>query len=106
MLLDIIRFNGFSHQTLLLPNRIDSINVLWIAIILKSYFLKLLVLQIWNGYDGFWQNGAVLEPMVNFIAYTNHTHTRYKQMILGSERGLYSLLEAYGPYPSFDDMAW
>lgn len=27
-------------------------------------------------------------------------------VIRGGERGLYSLLEAYGPYPSFDDMGW
>ncbi|XP_069104510.1 uncharacterized protein [Argopecten irradians] len=60
--------------------------------------------QIWNGFDGFWQNGAVLEPFVNFMAYANHT--RYKSVVKNSQRSLYSLLEAYGPYPSFDDMGW
>ncbi|WAQ97961.1 YHG7-like protein [Mya arenaria] len=62
--------------------------------------------EIWNGYDGFWQNGAVLETFVNFLANTNATHTRYTSVIKGGERNLYSLLEAYGPYPSFDDMGW
>ncbi|XP_045205151.2 uncharacterized protein LOC123557625 [Mercenaria mercenaria] len=62
--------------------------------------------EIWNGYDGFWQNGAVLESFTNFVAYTNKTHTRYSSVIKGGERELYSLLEAYGPYPSFDDMSW
>ena len=65
-----------------------------------------LVLQIWNGYDGFWQNGAVLETMVNFLAYTGNTSRRYNSVIQNGLRDLYSLLEAYGPYPSFDDMAW
>ncbi|KAK3098040.1 hypothetical protein FSP39_015536 [Pinctada imbricata] len=59
---------------------------------------------IWNGYDGFWQNGAVLETITNFMYYANHT--RYKNVISDSYRDLYSLLEAYGPYPSFDDMGW
>jgi len=38
--------------------------------------------------------------------YTNNTHRRYVKVIKSSERDLYSLLEAYGPNPSFDDMAW
>ena len=62
--------------------------------------------QVWNGYDGFWQDGCVLETFTNFIAFTNKTHTRYKHVITSSERDLYSLLEAYAPYPTFDDMAW
>ncbi|KAH3833393.1 uncharacterized protein LOC127878953 [Dreissena polymorpha] len=62
--------------------------------------------QVWNGYDGFWQNGAVLETMTNFVANTNGTNRRYLSVINGGERDLYSLLEAYGPYPSFDDMGW
>lgn len=62
--------------------------------------------QIWNGYDGFWQNGVVLETFTNFVANTNKTHTRYVSVIKSSERDLYSLMEAYGPYPSFDDMSW
>lgn len=62
--------------------------------------------QVWNGYDGFWQNGAVLETMANIIAYTNKTHMRYMNPIKASERPLYMLMEAYGPYPSYDDMAW
>ncbi|KAK3097357.1 hypothetical protein FSP39_008978 [Pinctada imbricata] len=57
---------------------------------------------IWNGYDGFWQNGAILETITNFMYYANHT--RYMNVIQDSYRELYSLLEAYGPYPSFDDM--
>ncbi|XP_061171978.1 uncharacterized protein LOC133181504 [Saccostrea echinata] len=60
--------------------------------------------QIWNGYDGFWQNGAVLEPMANFMEYAQHK--RYLTVVTGSQRDLYSLMEAYGPYPSFDDMGW
>lgn len=62
--------------------------------------------QIWNGYDGFWQNGVILETMVNFVAFTDNTNFRYLSVIKGGERDLYSLLEAYGPYPSFDDMGW
>ena len=27
----------------------------------------------WNGFDGFWQNGAVLLPMVDYMRYTNST---------------------------------
>ena len=42
--------------------------------------------------------------MINFMVYANHT--RYMNVIENSYRDLYSLLEAYGPYPSFDDMAW
>lgn len=38
------------------------------------------------------------------MAYTNST--RYKTVIQNSYRQLESLLEAYGPYPSFDDMGW
>ncbi|CAH1792785.1 unnamed protein product [Owenia fusiformis] len=60
--------------------------------------------QTWNGFDGFWQNGAVLEPMVNYMNYTNST--RYLSVIRNSWRGLESLLLGYAPYPSFDDMAW
>ncbi|KAL3836995.1 hypothetical protein ACJMK2_022388 [Sinanodonta woodiana] len=59
---------------------------------------------VWNGFDGFWQNGAVLEPMVSFMEYANHS--RYVSVVRNSWRPLYSLLEAYGPYPSFDDMCW
>ena len=60
--------------------------------------------QAWNGFDGFWQNGIILETMVNFMQYANHT--RYKQVVTGAIRGLESLLEAYYPQPSYDDMAW
>jgi len=42
--------------------------------------------------------------MVNFMEYGNNT--RYKTVVENSCRSLYSLLEAYGPYPSFDDMGW
>lgn len=33
-------------------------------------------------------------------------HKRYMTVVKGSQRNLYSLMEAYGPYPSFDDMGW
>jgi hypothetical protein len=42
--------------------------------------------------------------MVNFMTYANNT--RYIKVVKDSQRELYSLLEAYGPYPSFDDMGW
>ena len=29
--------------------------------------------QTWNGFDGFWQNGAVLETLANFMHYANNT---------------------------------
>ncbi|KAL4230492.1 hypothetical protein ACF0H5_010874 [Mactra antiquata] len=80
----------FAHQANFFPSPIAG---------LFSY-------EIWNGYDGFWQNGAVLETLANFVHYTNNTHTRYMTPILGGDRELYSLLEAYGPSPSYDDMAW
>ncbi|XP_066303707.1 uncharacterized protein [Branchiostoma lanceolatum] len=60
--------------------------------------------QTWNGFDGFWQNGAVLEPVVNFMHYANNT--RHLSIIKNSVRPLNSLLLAYGPEPSYDDMAW
>lgn len=61
--------------------------------------------QVWNGYDGFWQNGLVLETYTNFFAFVGN-NTRYQGVIKTSIRDLYQLMEAYGPYPSFDDMAW
>ena len=29
--------------------------------------------QVWNGFDGFWQNGIILETMLNFMHYARHT---------------------------------
>ena len=60
--------------------------------------------QTWNGMDGFWQNGVVLETMANCLHYLNNT--RYRSVVVGSDRSLDDLLLAYGPQPSFDDMAW
>ncbi|XP_035685286.1 uncharacterized protein LOC118421888 [Branchiostoma floridae] len=60
--------------------------------------------QVWNGFDGFWQNGAVLETFANFMHYGNHT--RYKTCLKSSLRQLSDLLLAYAPAPSYDDMAW
>ena len=60
--------------------------------------------QDWNSFDGFWQNGAVLETLANFAHYANHT--RYRNAILSSYRNLTELLNAYQPQPSFDDEAW
>ena len=60
--------------------------------------------QTWNGMDGFWQNGVVLETMANCLHYLNNT--RYKRVVMSSDRQLDELLLAYGPQPSFDDMAW
>lgn len=42
--------------------------------------------------------------MANFIEFAKHQ--RYMSVVKGSHRDLYSLMEAYGPYPSFDDMGW
>eukprot|EP00058_Branchiostoma_floridae_P014672 XP_002600160.1 hypothetical protein BRAFLDRAFT_66668 [Branchiostoma floridae] len=60
--------------------------------------------QVWNGFDGFWQNGAVLETFANFMHYGNHT--RYKTCLKSSLRQMYDLELAYAPAPSYDDMAW
>ncbi|XP_078482521.1 uncharacterized protein LOC100180091 [Ciona intestinalis] len=60
--------------------------------------------QTWNGFDGFWQDGAVLETLANFMHYANHS--MFKTVVTGSNRDVYSLIEAYYPQPSFDDMAW
>ena len=35
--------------------------------------------QTWNGMDGFWQNGVVLETMANCLHYLNNT--RYREAI-------------------------
>ena len=58
----------------------------------------------WNGMDGFWQDGSVLETMANFMYYGNHT--RYKSVLKESLKKLGPLLHAYHPQPSFDDEAW
>ena len=76
-------------------SKITHHNLLLILI----YFLK-----VWNGYVGFWQNGLILETMVNFAAYAKHR--RHISVVTSSQRQLKSLLEAYGPYPSFDDIGW
>ena len=47
----------------------------------------------------------MLETFVNFLAFVGN-NTRYQGVIKSSNRDVYSLEEAYGPYPSFDDMAW
>ena len=60
--------------------------------------------QTWNGMDGFWQNGVVLETMANCMHYLNNT--RYRTVVVDSHRSLQDLLLAYGPQPSYDDMAW
>ncbi|XP_078687147.1 uncharacterized protein LOC144919547 [Branchiostoma floridae x Branchiostoma belcheri] len=60
--------------------------------------------QVWNGFDGFWQNGAVLETFANFMHYGNHT--RYQTCLKSSLRQMYDLILAYAPAPSYDDMAW
>ncbi|XP_013384707.1 uncharacterized protein LOC106154774 [Lingula anatina] len=60
--------------------------------------------QTWNGFDGFWRNGAVLEVLTNFMAFANNS--RYISVVHSSYRNLSQLLRAYGPQPSYDDMAW
>ncbi|KAI8521481.1 hypothetical protein Bbelb_012350 [Branchiostoma belcheri] len=72
----------------------------WFPDPLASFFSY----QTWNGFDGFWQNGAVLETLVNFMHYTNNT--RHLSIIQNSFRYLDSLLLAYAPEPLYDDMAW
>ena len=42
--------------------------------------------------------------MANYMEFAKHQ--RYLSVVKGSHRDLYSLMEAYGPYPSFDDMGW
>jgi len=60
--------------------------------------------QTWNGMDGFWQNGVAVESSANAMHYLNTT--RYRSVVVGSYRSLEDLLLAYGPEPSYDDMAW
>ena len=60
--------------------------------------------ETWNGFDGFWQNGVILETFVNAAVYGNHS--RYMSVIKNSFRELYDLKLAYGPLPSYDDLAW
>ena len=54
----------------------------------------------WNGFDGFWQNGAVLLPMVDYMRYTNSS--RYHAIIASTLRPITDLLNAYYG-PSCDD---
>ena len=60
--------------------------------------------QHWNGCDGFWQDGSILETLANVNYYGNHT--RYQSALLTSYRDLGNLLHAYHPQPSFDDEMW
>jgi mannan endo-1,6-alpha-mannosidase len=60
--------------------------------------------QSWNGFDGFWQNGVVLETMANVKAYTNST--QYEKIVHKGLRRVDELSNAYEPEPSYDDMAW
>lgn len=57
----------------------------------------------WNGFTGFWQNGAVLQPLVDYIRYTNST--RYRKTLLSSWRPIIALKNAYAT-PSCDDELW
>jgi hypothetical protein len=43
------------------------------------YIFSHLYFQTWNGMDGFWQNGIVVETMANTIKYGNHS--RYLSVI-------------------------
>lgn len=58
----------------------------------------------WNGFDGFWQNGIVLETLANYNIYTNSS--RYQTTVLKSIRSLVQLTNAYAPLPSCDDELW
>ena len=58
----------------------------------------------WNGFDGFWQNGVVLETIANFMHYTK-SH-RYKAVLKAAWRPLDDLVHAYFPCPSCDDEMW
>lgn len=65
----------------------------------------LLSFQAWNSLSAFWENGIILETYANFVAFVGN-NTRYRGIIKSSNRNLLSLKQAYGPIPSFDDMAW
>ena len=60
--------------------------------------------QSWNGFDGFWQNGVVLEAIANVRAYTKST--RCDRVLRSGLRSVEELSSAYPPEPSYDDMAW
>lgn len=60
--------------------------------------------QSWNSFSGFWQDGATLEALANWLHRGNAT--RNINLVNASWRSLADLLAAYGPAPSFDDMAW
>ena len=60
--------------------------------------------QAWNGFDGFWQNGLVLQTLANYMISTRST--RYKTVLEASLRDVSELAGAYYPQPSCDDMLW
>ena len=60
--------------------------------------------QSWNGFDGFWQNGVVLETIANVRAYTEST--KCDKVLHSGLRSVEELSNAYPPEPSYDDMAW
>ena len=60
--------------------------------------------QSWNGFDGFWQNGVVLEAIANVRAYTEST--KCDKVVHSGLRSVEELSIAYPPEPSYDDMAW
>ncbi len=54
--------------------------------------------------SGFWQDGAVLEALTDWMHRVNIT--RQLSILRTSWRSLDDLLLGYQPYPSFDDLAW
>ena len=92
-------FNG-SQEAVQACQTVDALMYNWYPSPLEGFNSY----QVWNGFDGFWQDGSALETLVNFDFYTNTT--RYSKTIFSAHRNLTALIDAYGPEPSFDDMAW
>ena len=58
----------------------------------------------WNGLNGFWQNGVILQTILDYVTYTKSS--RYEKVILGAWRTADDLTHAYYPTPSCDDELW
>ena len=81
-------------------NGLDAMQNNWFP----SPIAGLFTYQAWNGFDGFWQNGLMIETLSNYIIYTKSK--RYSRTLRASMRSLQQLTSAYQPMPSCDDELW
>jgi hypothetical protein len=104
--------NGRSHLASILLSHV--LQQVWYLVVLamgwwtdyrsNNVMLSASPIKVWNGFDGFWQNGCFLETLANFHLYANNT--RFESVLNASYRELYQLEQGYAPWPSYDDMAW